>query len=420
MATKNNNEKPTQIIDVAKAEDTPAQATSRPVIVGHMNTMQKDPMVSVASRSGGDTLLSDAEKTIVSSKPEKTIAPPTVIEEPKDENVESGDVPADVAEEDQDQSAKSSETAIVDALVGDVNTKKERLEQDEKEKKQNDEIQQLVNSKQYFVKTRTPANKRNLRWFFVLIILVILAGIGWYFGMGPGKDMWAKTDTATAVSPASATPSAVPETPAPVVEEKAAFSNPALKVGFMYPKSWKVEITKDPEFQTIDVITLTSPVEQLKTATKGAPVVSAEVYLRTRIFIENTKNTKEYASDLLKLSVCSSEDIIVGTTNLKLLFLDTKNQAPNISQVSLSPENCFAAGSVLSGNDQLQLASKSNTYVVYSEYVMSEAYIKKNGATTKEAIDLAQESGIVATKADFKAGKAFMELTDLIKSFKES
>ena len=408
-----NTPKPTTIIDVAKAEDTPAQATSRPVIVGHMNTMQKDPMMTAPIDPSTDPLIGDESKLAGNQKPEKIINPVSVAKQPEesksDNSADSGSEP--------EESEKNSETAIVDALGGDVNTKKERIEQDEKEQKQNEEIRQLVNSKQYFVKTRTPANKRNLRWLFVVVGLVVICGAGWYFGMGPGKDMWAKTDTTT-VAPSVATPTPAPAVPA--VGEKAVFSNPAIKLSFTYPKSWTVETAKDSEYKTRDVITLSSPVEQINTATKGSPVVSAEVFLRTRIFVENTKSAKDYASDLKKLSACTSEDIISAGTNLKLLFLDANNQGPNISQVSLSPENCFAVGSLLAGNDQVQFTSKSNTYIVYSEYVMSEAYIKKNGAVTKDAISLAQESGIVVTKDGFKAGKAFPDFTDLIKSFKET
>ena len=43
--------KPAKVFDVAKPAETPAAATSRPVIVGHTNSMQTDPMVAPVAES---------------------------------------------------------------------------------------------------------------------------------------------------------------------------------------------------------------------------------------------------------------------------------------------------------------------------------------------------------------------------------
>lgn len=407
---------PAQIIDVAKPSDTPASATSRPIIVGHMNSMQKDPMVAGASQPSDSDAVSAAAKSLYDKpKTEKTVVPVNDIK-PETPAAEPSITDTSVSEP-----AKNSETAIVDALVSELDTKKDRVQKDVQEQKLSEEIEQLVNSKQYYVKTHTPANKRNLRWLFVIVLLLFLLGAGWYFMMGPGKDLWAKSDQ---VAPVAATVPAVTadttkKESVPVIDTKKIFSDPSLKLSFSYPKTWTAEVSKDKEFPTRDVITLFSAVENVNTATKGAPVASAEVSLRTRIILENTTSKTEYASDLIKLSACTSEDIIAASTNLKLLFLDHGVQGPNISQVSLSPENCITKGTLVTGNDQVQFSTKKNTYIVYAEYILSDAYLKKNGQTTKEAIALGQEAGITATVADFKAGKAVVELTDLIKSFKE-
>lgn len=409
--------KPAKISDVARPSEVAAPATSRPVIVGHTNTIQKDPMVAGAAPAS-DLETTDSQNVTESSslsvkKAEKTIvAPPAPVSTKTEETNEAPEEPDESAE------PSTSESAMVDALAGGVNTKKDRLAEEEHENKVNEEVQKLVDSKEYYVKTRTPANKRNKRWLFAFIVGLLLIGAGWYVAVGPGKSLWSQDNVATvAPAPTQSSEKTTPVTPP--APEKLSFSKPELGVSFSYPKTWKVETTKDIEFDTRDVFTLTSETQELKTAFKGVPPATAEVYLRVRIIAENTLNDKEYASDLVNLSTCSSEDIIIGSSPLKLLFVDLAKEGPNVSQVSLSPNNCQANGSISVANDQVQFSTKKDTYIMYGEYVYSEAYLKKNGTTTPEAIALAQESGVVATKTDFRSTKIFSEFTDIIKSFTE-
>lgn len=411
--------KPSKIVDVARPEETLAQATSRPVIVGHTNMIQKDPMVSVSIVQKDDGSQEESLKIIENPSPERTIQPVsgTVANESVEENtsIEDEEIP-------QTSESKSSETAVVDALISEVKTKRDRLDEADNDQKLNDEVHQMISSKKYYVKIRTPANKRNVRFLSVLVLLALLGAGGWYFGFGPGKDAWSEVDemplNATSQNSPLAASDQKPATTLPV-NEKAVFSNRELGISFSYPKSWKVEVAKDPEFSARDIVTLVSPVESIKTANNGVPSVEVEAFLRTKIFVENTTNTREYTSDLVSLPLCSSEDIVVGNANLKLLFYGKAQQAPNISTVSLSPTNCTPTGSTFSANDQLQFGAKKDTYIMYAEYILGEAYLKKNGTTDKDAIALAQEAGIVATKADVKKAKAFTEFIDVIKSFKE-
>ena len=208
------------------------------------------------------------------------------------------------------------------------------------------------------MKTHLPPGKRNLRWLILLLILAVLAGGGWYLYLGPGKELWSSgidTQTAAPVVETNETKQESQKKETPAKDEPLTFKNPAIAISFTYPKDWKVETAKDTEFPARDVITLTSPAETIKISVNGAQAA----------------------------------------------------------------DNCTAAGASFMANDQIQLAAKKNTYVIYTEYIFSEAHLKKNGTVVADAIILAQESGITTTKDAFKAGKKFAEFQELVKSFKE-
>ena len=446
-------EKP-KVFDVAHPSKNVEPSTSKPVIVGHTNSMKRDPMVSPveqpASASG-----TPAQEAEVLDKPKREMTIQPIVDSTGEQKSESGvkesfdipeeqptetteetpseepeaeaeieELPAETGESGEEEPAQTDENGdlIVDAIVAGVNTKKERKDQEEKEAKLAEEIQGLINSKKYYVKTHLPPGKRNLRWLIVLLILAVLAGGGWYLYLGPGKELWSSgidTQTAAPVVETNETKQESQKKETPAKDEPLTFKNPAIAISFTYPKDWKVETAKDTEFPARDVITLTSPAETIKISVNGAQAADAEVYLRTRIFVENTVNPIEYASDLAALASCSTEDFVAGTTPLKFIYVDTAAASPNVSQVSIGPDNCTAAGASFMANDQIQLAAKKNTYVIYTEYIFSEAHLKKNGTVVADAIILAQESGITTTKDAFKAGKKFAEFQELVKSFKE-
>ena len=139
-----------------------------------------------------------------------------------------------------------------------------------------------------------------------------------------------------------------------------------------------VETRKDSEFNTRDLIEIKSTPENIKTATVGeVEGVDAEVFLRTRIIVENTADTQEYASDLVELNNCSSEDVIIDNQNLKLLFIGFAQASPNITQASVSPEVCAGNQEIFNASDQVQFASKKNTYILYSEFIFYGKSLEK-------------------------------------------
>lgn len=418
--------------DVKRPEETVAQATSKPVIVGHTNIIQ-DPMMSKTEISVHEE---PAETPIEKPKHELKLQPlvaqeseaidtevPEEISIPKDQEKESDEVTEELGvEENSNDEVENSDTSTgaVDAIVDTINTKKERDDNTEKQQVVDNEVNDLINSRQYNVKIRSAPNKRKVRMLTILLVLGLLAGAVWYFGVGQGKDLWLNKNPETSqplVTNSTQTDTAAKKTD--TTPQLLAFTNPTIKTTFSYPNSWKNDVAKDTEHPTVDVITLSSPVEEIDFVTKNSASVKTEVFMRTKIFVENTKNVKEYASDLTKLTTCTSEDIIVGSSNLKLLFVDSSDQSPAVSQLSLSPDVCSPSGSLFNANDQLQLSTKQNTYVVYTEFVFSNAYLEKNGTKTPEAIKLAQESGITTSKESFKSAKAYADFIQIIKSLKE-
>ena len=76
-------EKTAKLFDVAKPGKTPASATSRPIIVKHSSTLQKDPMVKDGDETSDET--AEAAKVDPKMHREKIIVPPG------EEKVESAD-----------------------------------------------------------------------------------------------------------------------------------------------------------------------------------------------------------------------------------------------------------------------------------------------------------------------------------------
>ena len=419
-----------KVFDVKRPEETLASATSKPVIVGHTNII-KDPMVSPAELPVSD--LTDPETPAEKPKHELMIEPlsdSTLNEEVAETETEDVSITEETAQEPEptaesdaeDQTNQSSDTssAAVDAIVDTINTKKERSEDAEKQQVIDNEINSLIDSRQFNVKIRPTPNKRKIRLFVVFFVILILTGVGWYFGVGPGKDLWLNDTAKTSNNPtATIQNSGGTKNDEITAPQLLAFTNATIKTTFSYPKTWKVDVAKDLDHPTVDVITLTSPAEQIDSAVANEAPTKAEVFMRAKIFVENTKNTKEYASDLASLTTCVSEDIIIANTNLKLLFSDESNQSPNVSLLSLSPEVCTLSGKIFKANDQVQFPTKQNTYVVYTEYVLSTAFLEKNGIKEASAVKQAQDSGITTTKDAFKASMSYKEFLEIIKSIKE-
>lgn len=420
-------EEPTKIIDVSHPKDVRPPATSKPVIVGHTNIVQRDPMMSPSVEAdSSDNSVSD---TTLQSKPKRELnLQPLSESETASEDQSLGSEGENPPKSNTDQptdtenNGDTSDGAINATLEG-INTKKEAAEAKEREEKATREINGLVNSKKYFVKINDTPQARNTKIFLWLIILILIAGAGWYFGIGPGKDSLPGIDKTPKSSSLSSQPQATASqqpTEKSKSDELISFTNPDIKLTFLYPKNWQTDVAKDDEHDTRDVITLSSPADEIDLTNDDGSTSKVGVYLRAKIFAENTKNPLEYKTDIVSMTNCNTEDIVVNNTPLKLAYLEKTKKAPNISQVSIVTDNCTLASNDLFGaNDQLQFSSKSNTYVIYAEYVYTKDYLNHQGINDEDVIKTAQATGVITTEDAFKSGGAYKQFTDILKTLKE-
>jgi hypothetical protein len=187
--------KKSKVFDVAKPGETPADTTSRPVIVGHTPMIKQDPMVvgdeaeetEKASSRSKDLKIEPLEttddltqeKTSEDSKIEKETTEDTT-KEPTETNE-----PAEVEQE--GSSDADSDSAAVDMLADEAG-KKQSIKEAEKEAQRNQEIEKIIASRTYNVHTKTPPGKRTARSVVVLLLLIAIGAGVFYFLYGPGKD----------------------------------------------------------------------------------------------------------------------------------------------------------------------------------------------------------------------------------------
>lgn len=189
-AARNSSEqKKVQVIDVSHPGKSAPSATSRPVIVGSGSYM-KDPMVSQPAKKddASDDNASPEKKTVGGGR---VIAPlhDSVTEDDSSAAEESAtDATHDTAEDsaeknneiDEEQAAKqpadtTSESAVVDAVLGQVDEKGNAVDQSAQTK--DDHMQQIIREKKYFVNISKPRQSRLSIMLTILSIIVIIATI---------------------------------------------------------------------------------------------------------------------------------------------------------------------------------------------------------------------------------------------------
>lgn len=201
--------KPSKIIDVSKPDETPADATARPLIVGHGSMIKKDPMVV------------DTEKDIekpeepLSQKASIKIEPPAEAEEPdspaqtsdekvsadKEENTDTPEIPEEPPAEEENTETSPEETpstpeaedddtgsGAVSALANEVGNKREAEKAEADNKARIEGVEKLIRSKKYYVPIGELHGHHIVRDLIVLfILLLILAAIGVNFAIDAGK-----------------------------------------------------------------------------------------------------------------------------------------------------------------------------------------------------------------------------------------
>lgn len=174
-----------RVFDVAKPGQTAAAATSRPVIVGHGSMIKQDPMVKPAT-----------PKEKISTASSKTISPINDIDNKKEqtdksevnEDKESVETPEEVSDKGQSETVEDKKTAdesdaspnssreiSANVLADKALESKEKKQRAELEEKRAQQVEELVSSKQYFVKIHQgPTGSSAGNWLLGLLLLVAI------------------------------------------------------------------------------------------------------------------------------------------------------------------------------------------------------------------------------------------------------
>ncbi len=421
--------KSSRVMDVTTPGKRVPSSTSKPVIVGHTNTISADPILrnpgnekpepEVAGRVHED----NQEASVVETNDEPLATNENLPEAATE--VSSNEEEANVTEDQTPPEETNNETTppdtentgVIDEIAGNVTLSKDRQDKEMAEMQASEQVNKLINSKKYYVKIKSPDSVSNFKWLVLLIGLLILGGLGWYLLLGPGKGLIGFPTKAAKSSQTTNTNTTNNSSPTPVTPPQPAyktFDDSKINLSFKYLDSWKVTTTTDAKYPEKSLVTLTSPVENIKVATAtNATPVDAEVFLRVKIYQENTQDTKKFKNELISMKNCSSEDIILGNTPMQMLYIDFIQSEPYVNRAALASDICQKVGSVYNSNDKIQLSTKKNTYVIYAEYVYGDNYLLKNG-TTKDNIATAQETGVSAKLGDFKAGKNLTEFKKIL------
>lgn len=183
---KSEIDKSVKMFEVAKPGETPASATSRPIIVNHGAMIKKDPMVReedtpeqpekpAKAESHGETVIAPIAKT--SKKKAETSAPelPLAEEESKTDEVLTPQ------EEPVEELAKPVNEE--DELVSDEAAKEDKADAKDKEHKEDDalaarikEAEKSIQSKEFFVPLGKVSRRRSKNRLLFLLFFVIIAG----------------------------------------------------------------------------------------------------------------------------------------------------------------------------------------------------------------------------------------------------
>jgi FtsZ-interacting cell division protein ZipA len=183
MAKKSDSTgKSSKSFDVSKPGETPASATSRPVIVGHSPMIKKDPMVR-DSIADSENPKDEEESKLPIQTHEIKIEPLKEESKPKEEakaEEKTEEKPADKKpkpEEEKPEESKS-ESGAVEALAGEVTAKREEQKQKEAAEAKVKEVEKVIESKEFFLPIGQAARRRSaFRFVLVFIVFILVAAI---------------------------------------------------------------------------------------------------------------------------------------------------------------------------------------------------------------------------------------------------
>lgn len=181
------------IDDVAKPGDTPADATSRPLIVSS-GAMMKDPMVTDDSKAKTDEPsslqtspkkvvepLAEADSDPVDAEVKPDNADATKEDTPKPEKADEkakSDAKAEAKSTEPTDSEQADDTAVVDAVVDQVADNKQVSEEDKAAEERQKVVDQLTEQKKYFVPLAAAQHRRNNKIAVIVICALVPLIVG--------------------------------------------------------------------------------------------------------------------------------------------------------------------------------------------------------------------------------------------------
>jgi hypothetical protein len=172
------------IFDVSKPGSTAPSSSSKPIIVSHKPIIKDSTLIENTeqkpSNSNPEVLKAPSEKVEVS----KTVIMPLSDNESNSES-DQDDTKESKKNQEKEPLSKSSksteksqEETVVDAVISRAGDKKQKKLDEEELEAKKDRINNLVESKKYFVKVRQPKSKRKKRALLLVILLIIATFIG--------------------------------------------------------------------------------------------------------------------------------------------------------------------------------------------------------------------------------------------------
>lgn len=166
--------------DVSEPGKSPADPTSRPIIVGHGTMLSHDPMVSDTSKTEANSVPNTIDKTELKtpSSRNKVLTPSST------ESEDSASPPEPVKQ--VAGTSDSSDSAIVDAVADEAASKNKQKSSNDEEPNEEDQAQRkhianLIADKTYFLPIGQVTRKKQARKSLIIgLILIIVLGGGGY------------------------------------------------------------------------------------------------------------------------------------------------------------------------------------------------------------------------------------------------
>lgn len=171
-------DKSVKLFDVAKPGESAPSTTSRPIIVGHAKTLASDPMVKNDKEESPEKPLVAPKEKIIIKPPTEEPKEPTPEEPPVEPQPEQAEATPEPEKGDQPEEKKPDEdAAVVDAVVQEVTAKQEARKEEAEQAAKVEEVQKMIESKEFYVKVGQQSRKQSHRLLAVGMLLVIMIAL---------------------------------------------------------------------------------------------------------------------------------------------------------------------------------------------------------------------------------------------------